>query len=216
MTPEAVLSIAIEKIIGAAFRGLISSVLSSSSGRTDSEVILEVLRQVQQQGNLIGSLGDRVSAVEVEVRRLSRTQNTAAATTFCLKCGGLPGSVEPRCPRSQRSGQHSWREGSTLCFCFKCGGRPGAVEVRCPASSRTGDHSWSDGVNAFFCYKCGGVPGAVAARCPRSSRSGDHSWTKGATSSFCVRCGGFPGEVAGKCPSSQRSGDHSWHDTSSK
>ncbi|SNR45211.1 hypothetical protein SAMN06265370_105180 [Puniceibacterium sediminis] len=178
MAAEAVLATVLESVVGVGFRVLISKIIRDSQGASDREIIMRVLSAVEQQGHAIGSLQVRVASIENDVRRLSslRTGFESNVTKFCTKCGGLPGTVEPRCPASTRSGTHRWSDEAGDSFCTKCGRLPGITEARCPASSRSGDHRWSTGASGQFCSKCGGIPGTVAARCPASSRSGDHRW----------------------------------------
>jgi len=178
MASEAILATVLESVVGVGFRLLISRIIHDSQGTSNREIILRVLSAVEKQGHAIGSLEVRVASIENNVRQLSnlRTGFSSNVSKFCTRCGGLPGTVEPRCPASTRSGDHRWSDEAGESFCMKCGRLPGFSEARCPASSRSGDHSWSQGASGQFCYRCGGIPGSIAVRCPASSRSGDHRW----------------------------------------
>jgi len=134
---DAILSAALEKVLGAAFRGVISAVIAASNGRTDSEIILDVLAEVQRQGHRIGSLENRVAMIELELQRAAErpvasasdaTLRTAEPALWCERCGRVSGGEATSCLNGS---VHRWKHGAGKLWCERCGRVSGGEATSC-------------------------------------------------------------------------------------
>jgi hypothetical protein len=66
--------------------------------------------------------------------------------TFCIYCGGVPGSAQNPCPG--RKERHKWSEHGyhedTLSpvYCSHCGGTPGSTKNPCLNDPNKKEHRW--------------------------------------------------------------------------